>query len=85
MAELLGMGIPIICNSDVGDTDEIVKKENLGIVLDGFTESDYLNAVQKFDELLQIPKNHLRNKSIQYFSLVQGVKKYHEVYQKLTE
>ncbi len=85
MAELLGMGIPIICNSDVGDTDEIVRKENLGIVLDGFTESDYLNAVQKFDELLQIPKDHLRNKSIQYFSLVQGVKKYHEVYQKLTE
>ena len=85
MAELLGMGIPIICNSDVGDTDEIVKKENLGIVLDGFSQSDYSLAAQKFDELLQIPKGHLRNKSIKYFSLVEGVKKYHEVYQSLTE
>ncbi len=85
MAELLGMGIPIICNSDVGDTDEIIKKENLGIVLDGFTESDYSLAVKKFGELLQTPKDHLRNKSIQHFSLVEGVQKYHRVYKLLTE
>ena len=83
MAELLGMGIPLICNSNVGDTDEIVKKENVGIVINEFEEKAYNKAVNQFPDLLGIPKQHLRNTAKKHFSLEEGVKSYSEIYQKL--
>jgi glycosyltransferase involved in cell wall biosynthesis len=83
MAELLGMGIPLICNSNVGDTDQIVKKENVGIVVNEFNKNAYDNAVNQFSDLLAIPKQHLRDTAKKHFSLSRGVKSYHEIYQKL--
>ena len=84
MAELLGMGIPLICNSDVGDTDEIVKKENVGIVINEFQENSYSKAVEEFEKVLNIPKQHLREIAQKHFSLEMGVKSYSKIYEALT-
>ena len=83
MAELLGMGIPLICNSGVGDTEEIVEKEKVGLVTHDFTESSYRILVESFDDLLSIPKNQLRGVAQKYFSLEKGVKQYEEIYKKI--
>ena len=83
MAELLGMGIPLICNTGVGDTDEIVKKENVGLVAQEFTERSYRELVESFDNLLSIPKIQLRSVAQKYFSLEIGVKQYAEIYKKI--
>ena len=84
-AELLGMGIPLICNSNVGDTNEILEKENVGLVTADFTEAGYQNIVDGLPDMLKIDKHHLRNVAIKHFSLKEGVKKYAEVYKGLVD
>lgn len=85
MAELLGMGIPIICNTNVGDTDGIVKKENVGIVLNNFSNDEYEQAVDGFESLLETPKSHLRDVAKKYFSLSGGVESYKSIYDRLSK
>ncbi len=85
MAELLGMGIPLICNSGVGDTDEIVRKEEVGIVIDEFNNDAYKIAVESFEDLVLIPQKHLRNVAEKHFSLEEGVKRYDAIYKRVTE
>jgi len=51
-AELMSMGIPVICNAGVGDSDLIVQKHNAGWVVDNFTEANYqlvVKAIKKSD------------------------------------
>ena len=82
-AELLGMGIPIICNGNVGDTEEILKKEKAGIVVNVFDKENYTAVAEKFDELCASNKEHLRNVAKKHFSLEDGVKRYSSVYKSL--
>jgi glycosyltransferase involved in cell wall biosynthesis len=51
-AELMSMGIPVICNAGVGDSDLIVQKHNAGWVVENFTQENYelvVDAVNKSD------------------------------------
>ncbi len=76
--ELMGMGIPVICNSGVGDVDSIVEKYQSGIVV--------LNINQlNLDELLnkKFDKQTLRKGANDYFSLIKGVESYHMIYEKI--
>lgn len=84
-AELLGMGIPLICNSNVGDTNEILEKENVGLVTADFTEAGYQNIVDRLPDMVKIDKYHLRNVAIKHFSLKEGVKKYADIYKGLVD
>lgn len=75
--ELMAMGIPVVCNSGVGDTDVIVHKYHSGIVIDTLTEAGYENALNldtAFDRtgIIQGAK--------EYFSLEQGVNRYLKIY-----
>ena len=85
MAELLGMGIPLICNSGVGDTDELVRKEEVGIVIDAFNNDAYKIAVEVFEDLVLIPQKHLREVAQKHFSLEEGVKRYEAIYNRVTK
>ncbi len=44
-AELMSMGIPVICNAGVGDSDLIVKKHQAGWVVDEFIDVNYQSVV----------------------------------------
>ncbi len=83
MAELLGMGIPLICNNGVGDTDGVVRKEKVGLVVNDFSDNDYLNVAKQFNSLLSYDKEHLRNVAQEHFSLEEGVVSYAKVYSSL--
>jgi len=81
-AEIMAMGIPIICNDGVGDTSQIVEKYSAGTFVLDFTEQEYehtQNSLGKFD----------RTKTIQgandYFSLEKGVENYANVYSIILE
>ncbi len=82
--ELMSMGIPVVCNSNVGDTDWIVRKYHSGIVVDTFDTVGYEKAVS---ELLVHDFNHtaIIDGATDYFSLEVGVKEYMDVYKKLLD
>jgi glycosyltransferase involved in cell wall biosynthesis len=78
------MGIPVVCNSGVGDVNEIVTKSNTGVIVNDFKESS-LNAAAK--QILSYPRGEkLREKAesvIDFFSLEEGIKRYASVYEKV--
>ena len=82
--EILGMGIPVICNSGVGDVDRIVRDTQSGLLVDKFKDAEYDKVISQVDSLLQTPPEKLRAASEKYYSLEEGVKKYLAVYKKLS-
>jgi len=84
MGEIMGMGIPLICNSNVGDVDAIMDDAKSGIVLDAFNNTEYLEAVENIDEVLKIPPEIIRMYAKKYYSLDDGVEKYNSIYKKLS-
>lgn len=80
--EAMGMGIPIVCNAGIGDTDVIVNESHAGIVIDGFDETQYIQAV---DKLLNtsFDANEIRRGAEKFYSLKEGIAKYLRVYEKL--
>lgn len=80
--ELMCMGIPVVCNANVGDTEWIVRKYQSGIVVENLNNQSYEKAA---NELLT---SHFDTATIirgasEYFSLQVGVKEYLGVYKKL--
>lgn len=78
--EMLGMGLPVITNSGVGDMDRIIKATSSGILVENFTLHDYEKAVGQIDALLKMPVSTLQNAAQKYYSLEEGVKRYEQVY-----
>ena len=76
LGEVLSMGIPVICNSGVGDVESIVTNANAGHVLAGFSESDYKEAVNAIPELLKKSPSDIRNRIKDIFSLEKGIDSY---------
>lgn len=86
MAELMSMGIPIVCNAGVGDVDEIMADSKAGYLLKAFNTEDYQAAT---DYLLNIAGNysaqHAKAGAEKYYSLQEGIKRYNEVYTQLSK
>ncbi|MEP7128067.1 MAG: glycosyltransferase [Chitinophagales bacterium] len=78
MGEFMSMGIPIICNSGVGDVDVIMKQCNAGIVL-----SSLDNATMKAAAIQLLQSSFSKEKIIaaaQSLSLEKGIGQYQQVY-----
>lgn len=79
-AELMAMGIPIICNSGVGDTDSIVIENGAGMVLHSLDNGAYkkqLNTTFVFNRTQSIAAAQ------KDFSLKEGVARYQKVYESI--
>ena len=80
--EIMAMGVPLICNANVGDTDLIVTKYESGIVIDKFDKETFKNNIidpQNFDS------NKISEGAKDYFSLTEGVQRYLRVYKAVCE
>lgn len=78
-AELLGMGIPIISNSGIGDSDAIFENNNCGYLIKSFNAEEYQKACLHIANT-EFNKADLNQIASNYFSLEDGVKKYAEIY-----
>jgi len=79
-AEIMSMGIPVICNSGVGDTDLIFAGNDAGLVLKDFSEEEMKRVIGEMDEILKLDPAQIRKKAIKMFSLDDGVEEYHSIY-----
>src|SRR5690606_18737534 len=69
--ELMAMGIPVICNAGVGDSDRIVQQYHAGVLVDQYNDEAYRAAITEalrtnFDPAV------IRAGCIDYFDLGQG-------------
>lgn len=83
--EMLGMGLPVITNSGVGDVDRIIEDTQSGILVEAFAQASYEKAADRITELLNIPVSQLQDAAQRYYSLELGVRRYAEIYQSLTD
>jgi glycosyltransferase involved in cell wall biosynthesis len=80
-AEIMAMGKPVVCNTNVGDTDKIITDYKSGILVKEFTKNAYLKAI---DEMKRpFSENEIISGALDYFSLESGIKKYAAVYEKV--
>lgn len=78
--EIMAMGIPLICNAGVGDTDLIVETYQAGKIVHHFTTENYQEvAVSEIPFDLELTKKGAND----FFSLAEGVEKYKFVYASL--
>lgn len=84
-AECLASGLPIIINKGIGDTEEIIEKNRVGVVVEDFSESAYFMALQRLLKLLNEPGLRLRCRKIaeSNFSLQLGAEQYRKIYESL--
>jgi glycosyltransferase involved in cell wall biosynthesis len=81
-AELMGMGIPVICNN-IGDTGNIIETTRTGVVIHAFLDNDYDKAIERLPQLLTISKDVIRKAAFEFFDLKMGAKKYATLYSKI--
>ncbi len=80
--EIMAMGIPLVCNYGVGDTDEIVKKYKAGSVVTLFNDENYLRSIQFPDP---VDDKLMMNGAREFYSLKGGIEKYLKVYKEIYE
>ncbi len=84
--EIMSMGIPLICNSGIGDTDLIVKEANSGVVCNSFSDASYDEAILLLTKTISIEKrNQIRQSANKYFSLKEGIASYNDLFNLLLD
>jgi glycosyltransferase involved in cell wall biosynthesis len=81
-AELMGMGIPVVCN-DIGDTGTIISATGTGLVIKDFSDKAYADAIDKFPALLKLSRDAIRKSAFQYFDLQKGAADYGRLYEEI--
>ena len=83
MGEIFGMGIPMDCNNNVGDVEQIIVENSCGIIVEDFNKAAYLKAIESIADLKNKDKNHYLEASKKVFSLAKGVKDFNSIYSQL--
>jgi len=79
-AELLSMGIPVVCNDGIGDSSIIVERFRSGIVLKNLTENDFDTGVNELLNYKSVAVHEMHLHAENEFSLSKGVLLYNQVY-----
>jgi len=84
LGELMGMGIPVICNS-IGDTEYIIKKTGAGLLLNAFDDQTISKQLLNMDIIESMPEDQIRKGAFEFFDLQTGIEKYKELYNSIFE
>jgi glycosyltransferase involved in cell wall biosynthesis len=88
IAEYLATGLPVVCNAGVGDTEDLLLNEKVGVVLRAFDEKAYAEAAEAAIALAEDPTAPERSTRLAHacFDLVEiGGVGYRNVYRRLEE
>jgi glycosyltransferase involved in cell wall biosynthesis len=86
MGEFLASGVPVIINPGVGDTEELVLENNVGVVVDEFNEDNYKKAFDRLRVLKEdgdALKERCRQTADRNLSLEYAVDRYARIYDAL--
>lgn len=80
MGELMSLGIPLICNSGVGDVASILSDGGNGIIINNFNNESYKKAILELPKVLDTQPDSTIACAEKYYSLKDGIEKYNGVY-----
>lgn len=81
-AEYLSTGLPVILREGIGDTEQIIKKYNVGVII---RNNDYKTAISELQELLNDKEVYQRclNTARKEFNIEQSYIEYENIYDSL--
>jgi len=80
--ELMAMGVPVICNAGVGDSDFIINKYHSGELVHNFEQEAFDDAIRRIKTEMNHPAE-IRKGAEDYFDLQKGIDAYAAVYQSI--
>ena len=82
LAEVLGCGLPVVANDGVGDVAGIVRKNKVGVIVDGSDPAQMRAALEELKVLIQDPDlpGRCRATAEAVFSLETGTEAYRGIY-----
>jgi hypothetical protein len=83
LGELLGMGIPVICNTNIGDLEEQANENPNYIINVNLEENNYDQILNEIPDLIYKRQNEqtkIREVGLRYFSLYEGIERYNQIY-----
>jgi len=82
MAEILGCGLPVIANDGVGDMADIIRRYDVGVIVEEGTEAAMTAALEELDSLMADPDlaSRCRRAAEEVFSLEAGTEAYRRLY-----
>lgn len=85
MAEILGCGLPVVANRDVGDVASIIEQYNVGVLVRGADREAMKDAWFALQNLLRDPElsGRCRKAAEEIFSLDVGTQTYAQLYAKV--
>ncbi len=85
IGEYWATGLPVITTPNVSDTDEIIRRHKVGVVLENQTEAAYTNAFQELQELLKDSElaTRCRQAAVEHYSLAPACERQIAIYEQL--
>ena len=85
LAESLACGLPVVTNRGIGDVDDILEAERVGVLLDAFSPDAYRSAARALAALLADPDTPGRCRRVaeRRFALEDGVALYRSLYEEM--
>ncbi len=86
MGESLACGLPVVINSGIGDCDQIVKENNVGIVIDNLNTSSYQKVIPQINMMLgnkSACSQRCRETAAKNFSLESAGLQYSDIYRRI--
>lgn len=82
LGEILSMNKAVITNNGIGDVDEIIDSGKCGVVLNDFSEKEYLIAINNLLNNRNLYEQNANKTANKYFSLQDAIEKYSMIYKK---
>ncbi len=85
VGEALAMGLPVAFNAGIGDLDNIIEREGVGVVVREFTATGYREATARLRALLQdrTISDRCRRLAESHFDVESGADRYLDLYRTL--
>ncbi len=85
IGEYWACGLPVVTTANVSDTDDIIRRERVGVVVEAHTDEAYRQAFHELLELLSNPElpQRCRRAAEKYYALEPACERQIDLYQKL--
>jgi hypothetical protein len=83
MGELLGLGIPLVCNAGVGDVEYIMQQCPYGACLHEFSAAVYQKTIDYMLKNYAVEPAPLHAVAEQFYSLSHGIDAYAHIYEQI--
>ena len=85
IGEYWAAGLPVICTPNVSDTDEVIKRERVGVIVGEHSDEGYRRALEELRELLLDPElgRRCRKAAENHYALGPACERQFALYQEL--